>query len=126
MKRISLTAVIALVVVSFIAGCKKDDDTTTATVVGFWSGTTASPDGIGFLLRSNGSMRAYLASADTSLADKYEGTYTESSDSLRMHFGDGFFQRSAAAKVNAAKNSMNGTLGVGNSTAGSNTFTATK
>ena len=123
--KIASLFMIAALFISIIAGCDKDDETT-ATVVGFWSGTTGS-DGIGFLLRSNGTLRAYLASADTALADKYEGTYTEGADSLRMYYGDGsFFIRAAAAKVNAAKNSMTGTFGTGTATAGSGTFTATK
>ncbi len=123
MKKIILVATVLVLCV--LAGCKKSSTTTTASAAGFWTGTL-NADGFELLLRSNGTARAYLASADTSLADKYDGTWVEGSDSLRAYWSIGGFGGAMAGKLNSAKTSMNCTVGSGTNTSGTGTVTMTK
>ena len=118
---------LAIAALSIVASCKKSSSSTTPSVVGYWTGSTGS-DGIEFLFRSNNTIRVFLASTDTSLADKYEGTYTVGSDSVRAHWNGvgGFGEKSAAGKLNTAATTMVGTFGDGTSTAGLGIFTITK
>ncbi|MDB5227950.1 MAG: hypothetical protein JWN78_2143 [Bacteroidota bacterium] len=124
MKKVFFFSVAAILL--SIAACKKSSTTTsTPSVVGYWTGSTGF-DGIEFLFRSNSTVRVFVASADSSLADKYEGTYTVGSDSVRWHWTFGSDIRSAAAKMNSTATFMAGTQGNGTSSAGVGTFTATK
>ena len=72
---------IALCIASVtMLACNKDDDPTPPNIAGYWVGKVGGDinptDPFAILFRSNGTLRAYVGSADTALATKGDGTFT--------------------------------------------------
>jgi len=80
-------SIIALALMTSVLSCKKDEKTSTASVVGYWDGTLGSNISLGLLFRSNGTVRLYEMSQDTSTAIKMDGTYEVSDKSVAMSIG---------------------------------------
>jgi len=114
--------VLALIAVSVIASCKKDDP---ATVVGFWSGDYDGTSTWHMLFRADGTVRVYDGT-DTATAGVAEGTYTVT-DSVRTHYYYSPANHySTAAKMNDDATSMVGTYGFLTNTGNGGVFSLTK
>ena len=84
MKKIKTIVTIAIVILAI--SCKKEKQDK-ESLIGYWSGTytySSTNKPISFLFIDNNKVRYFLGNTDTSLAVKYDATYTAVSDSVQI------------------------------------------
>ena len=130
MKRFFSKMTCAFLAVSLLAvSCSKDnDDDSTPTITGFWSGAYGNGTSIptldyAFLFRTDGTVRVFNNS-DTTAATKAEGTYTISGVNVNTTYS--YIGQTTVYNTKAIANEsftqMNGQWGSGTSTSSGGTF----
>jgi hypothetical protein len=117
-----------LIACTAFVSCKKDKDEA-ATIVGFWKGKYGTPNtyptyGYAFLFRADGTVRVFN-SADTTAAQKAEGTYTVTNAVVNTTYtyqGGGNLKYSTTATVDPRFTFMEGTYGSNANTTGGGQF----
>jgi hypothetical protein len=114
-------SIMALALMTSVLSCKKDEDSSPASVVGFWKGTLNGTfsGNLDLLFRTDGTLRGYQASSDTNTAITLEGAYTITGKNVLITISIA----SIAVTVNDQNTTMNGTLTQSGATS---TYTATK
>ena len=123
MKKLLCSIAIALSVLTI--ACK--NETTTPSIVGFWTGTYTSATISNFFsvsFNSDGTARAYSNNSDTTIADRASGTYSVGVDSVRMIFGSTSTRFSG--KLNSNSNQMDGLFRSSTSSAVYGTFSISR
>ena len=134
MKRCTILFSVLMLTFTFVA-CKKDKDDSPANPTGFWtglygSGATVPNQPYSMHFKSDGTVRIYSLSTDTTSAAKADGTYLINNQSVTTNYTyisgsiSGTF--STTATVNDAETEMSGTYGSGSNTTGGGTFTLIK
>ena len=105
-------SVAVLMMITMAISCKKDK---AISITGFWTGSgvnngssTSIP--LSVLYSGSNTARAYLASADTSMAIKVNGTYSIDADSVRTTVSLGSDATLFVGKLNSSNTQMSGTF----------------
>jgi hypothetical protein len=120
-----------------LASCGKDEKEPDTTIdpLGFWSGVygrSTEPQTIYYamLFRSNGTVRIYSANADTTIANKAEGTYSVSGNEVTTNYTYISGGISGTFSTKAAFSNSNtrqiGTYGADANVSGGGTYTINK
>ena len=107
----SIYSIAIILFATLVVACKKEN--MKPAVNGYWTGTavasgSSSPGFIGLLYNSNGTIRTYN-NPDTTLSDKYDGTYSSDPDSIHTIINTSSSTIFLSAKLNSTGNNMEGT-----------------
>lgn len=117
MKKTFLLLTVMIVSCILFFSCKKNDDKQVG-IVGYWVGQYGSGDAAPsvdycFLIKEDGRIRVYSNSADTTIGDRANGTYTFQGSTLTAYYAfspDAIYSTTAVLKGNRLEGSWGNRL----------------
>lgn len=134
MKKV-IYSIVILMMITIAISCKKNKAVSApVSINGFWTGTGietgtgTAPFSVKILYKDNNIVRSYgLSSSDTSIAGKYDGTYSIDTDSIRTTVVlSSSYSVYYTGKLNSTKDGMSGTYNYGTSSPFHGTFSINK